>query len=72
MRIFRQIKAIQDGSKPAVPAADEPRIFELHKSIYQMRVTRLQNAAQAKRVAERMKSPGLFPVVPAGDPSKPT
>lgn len=65
-----QIKAIESGAANSTPDAPENRIFELHKSIYQMRVTRIQNAAQAKRNAEKLKNPTSFPAVPMGDPSR--
>ncbi|KAJ5113394.1 hypothetical protein N7456_001928 [Penicillium angulare] len=44
--------------------ADSPRIFELHKTFYQMRIDRLRGIEMAKRNQERMKSPSLFPSVP--------
>ncbi|EEA27885.1 hypothetical protein TMatcc_003814 [Talaromyces marneffei ATCC 18224] len=46
---------------------DSPRIFELHKNFYQMRINRLRNIEMAKRNAERLRNPASFPSVPKGD-----
>ncbi|RAO64092.1 uncharacterized protein BHQ10_000104 [Talaromyces amestolkiae] len=46
---------------------DSPRIFELHKNFYQMRINRLRNIDLAKRNAERLRNPASFPSVPKGD-----
>lgn len=43
---------------------DGPRIFELHKNFWQMRVQKKAQAAAAKRQAERMRNPTFFPSVP--------
>ncbi|MCJ1237135.1 hypothetical protein MMC14_005119 [Varicellaria rhodocarpa] len=52
----------------AVTSKDlEPRIFSLHKNIYQMRLDRIRNAEIAKRNRERLKNPTTFPSVPGGD-----
>ena len=43
-----------------------PRIFELHKNFWQMRVQKKAQAANAKRQAERLRNPTFFPSVPKG------
>ncbi|KAJ5745393.1 hypothetical protein N7520_010575 [Penicillium odoratum] len=40
------------------------RVFELHKTFYQMRIDRLRGIERAKRNQERLKNPSLFPSVP--------
>lgn len=47
---------------------DGPRIFNLHKSVYQMRVNRVRQAQMAKRDREAMQKLGGFPAVPKGMP----
>ncbi|KAI9886762.1 MAG: hypothetical protein M1823_001405 [Watsoniomyces obsoletus] len=43
---------------------EEPRIFALHKSFYQLRLERLRNAELTKRNRERLLNPTVFPDVP--------
>ncbi|KAL4809042.1 VPS4-associated protein 1 [Aspergillus unguis] len=45
---------------------DTPRIFELHKNFYQMRIDRLRNMEAAKRNRQRLQDPSFFPSVPSG------
>ncbi|KAA8893016.1 VPS4-associated protein 1 [Sphaerosporella brunnea] len=54
----------KEGEKDA--AATAARVFTLHKKIYDMRVARLRQIAQAKRNQQLMKSPGFWPSVPKG------
>ncbi|KAH8697218.1 VPS4-associated protein 1 [Talaromyces proteolyticus] len=59
---------IEELQKKAEHKADDfPRIFTLHKNFYQMRINRIRSIDLAKRNAERMKDPALFPSVPKGD-----
>ncbi|KAL1994400.1 hypothetical protein VTN49DRAFT_3069 [Thermomyces lanuginosus] len=53
------------GTQSEKPAG--PRIFALHKTFYQMRITRQRNIEMARRNAERLKDGSLFPSVPKGD-----
>ncbi|KAL1977906.1 hypothetical protein VTN31DRAFT_765 [Thermomyces dupontii] len=55
-------KADTQSEKPA-----GPRIFALHKTFYQMRITRQRNIEMARRSAERLEDASLFPSVPKGD-----
>ncbi|KAM3420955.1 hypothetical protein BST61_g4187 [Cercospora zeina] len=55
--------AAAEGGKAAV---EGPRIFELHKNFWNMRLQRKAQAAAAKRQAERLRTPGFFPSVPQG------
>ncbi|KAI5857179.1 VPS4-associated protein 1 [Tricharina praecox] len=47
---------------------EEPRIFVLHKKIFDRRVLLKRQAIAAKRNLERMKNPGFWPSVPSGLP----
>jgi len=49
-------------------AGGEPRVFTLQKKIFDMRVTRLRQQQMAKKNAERLRNPTVFPSVPKGDP----
>ncbi|KAF6224019.1 hypothetical protein HO133_010593 [Letharia lupina] len=61
-----KIKAITN-KEPSSTADDIPRIYTLQKVFYQKRLDRIRNAELAKRNRERLKSPTLFPSVPAGN-----
>ncbi|KAJ5725771.1 uncharacterized protein N7483_007128, partial [Penicillium malachiteum] len=60
-----KIDSIKNASSDSDTKPDNsPRIFELHKNFYQMRIDRLRSIEMAKRNQERMKNPSLFPSVP--------
>ncbi|KAH0266047.1 hypothetical protein KCU91_g11019, partial [Aureobasidium melanogenum] len=68
-----KIKALTDKaegssstSKPGVE--DGPRVFQLQKHFYNMRLEKRRNAEAAKRNQERLRNPSLFPSVPTGNP----
>lgn len=61
--------AVADKSDEVKKKADAdagPRVFALHKSFFGMRMSKIQNAAAAKRTQERMRNPTIFPSVPKG------
>ncbi|BCS29033.1 AAA-ATPase Vps4-associated 1 family protein [Aspergillus puulaauensis] len=45
---------------------DSPRIFELHRNFYQMRIDRMRNMEAAKRNRQRLQDPSFFPSAPSG------
>ncbi|EOA81190.1 hypothetical protein ACJQWK_07460 [Exserohilum turcicum] len=55
-------------TKEQVQSELGPRIFQLNKSFYQMRLDRLRNAEMAKRNRERLNDASNFPSVPSGNP----
>lgn len=63
-----KLKELEKKKEPETAKVEGPRIFELQKSFYQMRVQKKRDAEQAKRSRERMRNPTLFPSVPSGDP----
>lgn len=66
--------AATDPAKQADDAkkeAESARIFTLHRSFFQMRVTKLQQAAAARRRAEQLRNPAFFPAVPGAAPKGP-
>ncbi|KAJ6031214.1 Protein of unknown function DUF1742 [Penicillium herquei] len=58
-----KIDSIKNASSDT-KSDNSPRIFQLHKNFYQMRIDRLRGIEMAKRNQERMKNPSLFPSVP--------
>jgi hypothetical protein len=61
-----KVKELQKKKEPEKAKVEGPRIFELHKSFFQMRQQRKIQAAAAKRQQERMRSADFFPSVPKG------
>lgn len=47
---------------------DGPRIFELQKHFFQMRLKKKRDAEIARRNLQRLQNPDLFPSVPSGIP----
>ncbi|RYO63972.1 hypothetical protein AA0116_g3262 [Alternaria tenuissima] len=66
----REIEAIKELSKTKDQNLAElgPRIYQLNKNFYQMRLDKLRNAEIAKRNRERLNNPANFPSVPSGNP----
>ncbi|KAI0604044.1 DUF1742-domain-containing protein, partial [Pyrenophora tritici-repentis] len=66
----REIEAIKELSKTKDQAQAEigPRIYQLNKNFYQMRLDKLRNVEIAKRNRERLSNPANFPSVPSGNP----
>jgi hypothetical protein len=61
-----KLKALEKKKEPAKAAIEGPRIFELHKNFYQMRIQKRRDAEQAKRNRDRLRNPASFPSVPSG------
>lgn len=63
-----KIAALKSSTETATASTNkkEPRIYTLNNRIYQMRVSKLAQAQQAKRRAEQLRTPGFFPSVPKG------
>ncbi|KAB8542127.1 hypothetical protein FH972_025590 [Carpinus fangiana] len=57
-----------EAEQKAEEGDDVPRIFNLHKSVYQMRVNRVRQALLQKREREAVQKMGGFPAVPSGNP----
>ncbi|KAF3405228.1 Acyl-coenzyme A thioesterase 9 [Talaromyces pinophilus] len=62
-----KINDLRKAAEAKETGDDSPRIFELHKNFYQMRINRLRNIEMTKRNAERLRNPASFPSVPKGD-----
>lgn len=62
-----KLKALEQKKEPAKATVEGPRIFELNKSFYQMRLQKKKDVEMAKRNRERMNNPSFFPSVPSGD-----
>jgi hypothetical protein len=56
------------SSSTSTSANDGPRVFQLQKHFYNMRLEKMRNAEAAKRNRDRLKNPQLFPSVPSGIP----
>ncbi|KAI1925069.1 hypothetical protein LOZ65_002916 [Ophidiomyces ophidiicola] len=63
-----KIQAIKVREGDGTPEGETPRIYELHRNFYNMRLERLRNMELAKRNRERMKDAAFFPSAPKGDP----
>ncbi|THX13348.1 DUF1742-domain-containing protein [Aureobasidium pullulans] len=67
-----KIKALTDKADASSTTKsgldDGPRVFQLQKHFYNMRLEKMRNAEAAKRNRERMRNPQLFPSVPSGNP----
>lgn len=58
---LKELQAQKDaqGKEP-----EGPRVFELHKSVYQMRVQKLRARLEAQHQMQRRRNPSFFPSVP--------
>ena len=63
-----KLKELEKKKDPAKAAVVGPRIFELQKNFYQMRLQKKRDAEIAKRSRDRLRAPGAFPSVPTGNP----
>jgi hypothetical protein len=63
-----KLKELETKKDPAKAAVEGPRIFELQKNFYQMRLQKKRDAELAKRTRDRLRAPGAFPSVPTGNP----
>ena len=59
-----KLMELEKKKEPAKAVVDGPRIFELHKNFYQMRLQKKRDAEMAKRNRERLRNPTSFPSVP--------
>ncbi|KAK3706752.1 hypothetical protein LTR37_012597 [Vermiconidia calcicola] len=62
-----KLKELEKKKEPEKPAVEGPRVFELHKNFYQMRVQKKRDTEMAKKNRERLRNTGGFPSVPSGD-----
>lgn len=63
-----KLKELEKKKDPAKATVEGPRVFELHKNFYQMRLQKKREAEIAKRNRDRLRAPGAFPSVPSGNP----
>lgn len=61
-----KLKELEKKKDPAKAVVEGPRIFELHKNFWQMRLQKKRDAEAAKRTRERLRNPTTFPSVPSG------
>ncbi|KAK5116657.1 hypothetical protein LTR62_007331 [Meristemomyces frigidus] len=66
-----KLKGLEGKKDPSATAKERaqiegPRIFELQKQFWQMRMQKKRDVEAAKRTKERLKQPGAFPSVPQG------
>nr|POE73302.1 upf0589 protein c32h8.01c [Quercus suber] len=62
-----KLKELEKQKEPDAAKVEGPRIFELHKNFYQMRLQKKRDTDMAKKNRERLRAP--FPTVPSGGPS---
>lgn len=63
---LKELEAKKSEAGKATVTVEGPRIFELNKNFWNMRLQKKAQAAAAKRQAERLRTPGFFPSVPQG------
>ncbi|KAI7205816.1 hypothetical protein KC343_g13668 [Hortaea werneckii] len=63
----KKLKELEGKKEPEKTKVDGPRIFELQKNFWQMRLQKKRDAEVARRNRERLRQPGLFPSVPSND-----
>ncbi|KAI6843025.1 hypothetical protein KC340_g1259 [Hortaea werneckii] len=63
----KKLKELEGKKEPEKPKVDGPRIFELQKNFWQMRLQKKRDAEVARRNRERLRQPGLFPSVPSNE-----
>ncbi|KAH8677639.1 VPS4-associated protein 1 [Xylariales sp. PMI_506] len=56
------------STEPTTLKEEEPRVFALHQTFYQQRLSKKRQAEMAKRNRERLSNPNFFPSVPKGAP----
>nr|POE52069.1 upf0589 protein c32h8.01c [Quercus suber] len=62
----KKLRELEKQKEPDKAKVEGPRIFELHKNFYQMRLQKKRDAEMAKKNRERLRAP--FPTVPSGGP----
>lgn len=62
-----KLKALEQKKEPEKAKVDGPRIFELQKNFYQMRLQKKRDAEAARKNRDRLRNPTSFPSVPSGD-----
>ncbi|WPG98281.1 Hypothetical protein R9X50_00106900 [Acrodontium crateriforme] len=62
-----KIKDLEKKKETPKATIDGPRIFELQKNFFQMRLQKKRDAEAAKKNMQRLRSAGGFPNVPSGD-----
>jgi len=61
-----KLKELQKKKEPEKTKVDGPRVFELQKNFYQMRLQKKRDAEAARKNRERLRTPGAFPSAPSG------
>ncbi|CAK4033367.1 Hypothetical predicted protein [Lecanosticta acicola] len=62
-----KLKELEKKKEPEKTKIEGPRIFELQKHFFQMRLQKKRDQEQAKRNRERLRNPTSFPSAPSGD-----
>lgn len=63
-----RLKELEQKKEPEKAKVDGPRVFELQKNFWQMRLQRKRDVEVAKRNRERLRNPTMFPSAPSGNP----
>ncbi|GAB7361515.1 hypothetical protein MBLNU230_g1571t1 [Neophaeotheca triangularis] len=61
-----KLKELEKKKEPEKAAVEGPRVFELQKNFWQMRLQKKKDAEAARRNRERLRNPATFPSVPSG------
>ncbi|KAK3670495.1 hypothetical protein LTR78_009599 [Recurvomyces mirabilis] len=63
---LKELEGKKDPAAMEKTMIDGPRVFELQKQFWQMRMQKKRDTEAARRMKERLKQPGAFPSVPQG------
>jgi len=64
---LKRLEEEKQKTEPSRAKVEGPRVFELQKNFYQMRLQKKRDAELARRNRERLRNPTAFPNVPSGD-----
>ena len=62
-----KLKELEKKKEPEKAVVEGPRIFELHKNFFQMRMQKKRDGEMAKKNRERLRNAGGFPSVPSNE-----
>ena len=63
-----KLKDLEQKKEPEKAKVEGPRVFELQKNFWQMRLQKKRDVEAAKKTRERLRNPTSFPAVPSGAP----
>lgn len=62
-----KLRELETKKEPEKATVEGPRVFELQKNFWQMRLQKKRDVEAAKKNRERLRNPATFPSVPSGN-----